>query len=134
MLEPTAREKNRIIVFIAGYAPTKEERALAEKHNTGVFLTTIVPSPVVPHKRAVAVEGVQIPKGFTTELVEAAKPPEAPKTNPTAPAAPAGSMPALGTLGQRPEGLDTPPASPAPVVPPVAPAPLVASPATSAKA
>lgn len=121
MFEPTAREKNRIIVFIAGYAPTEAERALAEKHNTGVFLTTQVPTRMVPHKLAVAVEGVQIPPGFTTELVEAVKEPEAPKTNPTAPAAPANAMPALGTLGQRPEGLDS--AAP-PIVPSVA-APVV---------
>lgn len=104
MFEPTAKEKNRIIVFIAGYAPTSEERALAEKHGTGVYMTTQVPTRVVPHKLAVAVEGVDIPEGYTTKTVEVLKPPVAPKTNPTAKGTPAAGMPALGTLGVRPEG------------------------------
>lgn len=100
MLEPTAKEKNRIIVFIKGVVPTAEERALAEKHATGVFLTTQVPVRPIPHRLAVAVEGVKIPEGFTTELKAVPSAPAAPKTNPTAPKA--GAMPPLGALGVRP--------------------------------
>ena len=100
MLEPTTREKNRIIVFIEGIVPTAAERELAEKHGTGVFLTTQVPVRPVPHKLAVAVKGVKIPEGFTTELKPAPAAPAAPKANPTAPKA--GAMPPLGALGVRP--------------------------------
>ena len=104
MLEPTTREKNRTIVFIAGYAPTDAERALAAKHSTEVYMTTQVPTRVVPHKLAVAVEGVTIPEGFTTRLEEAPKAPVVPKTNPTAKSAATTGLPPLGTLGLRPEG------------------------------
>lgn len=101
MLEPTTREKNRIIVFIEDIIPTAEERALAEKHGTGVFLTTLVPVRPIPHKLAVAVEGVKIPEGFTTEAKAEAVEIKPPKANPTAPK-PANTMPSLGALGVRP--------------------------------
>lgn len=104
MLEATSREKNRIIVFIEGYSPTEAERALAEKHGTSVFMTTQVPTRVVAHKLAVAVEGVIIPEGYTTKLEEAPKAPAPPKTNPAAKSTAAAGLPALGSLGLRPEG------------------------------
>ena len=100
MLEVTAKEKSRIIVFIADVSPTEEERALAEKHNTGVFLTTTVPvGRVIPHRLAVAVKGVKIPEGYTTKLEETKATP-APAKSPTAPTAPV----ATGALGVQSEG------------------------------
>lgn len=100
MLEPTTGEKNRVIVFIEGIVPTEAERALAEKHGTGVFITTQVPVRVIPHRLAVAVKGVKIPEGYTTELTAPASAPAVPKANPTAPRA--GALPSIGSLGVRP--------------------------------
>ena len=62
MLEPTTREKNRIIVFIEGIVPTEAERVLAKKHDTDGYsiISTYTSDGVHPNEAGQDIMGTDV--------------------------------------------------------------------------